>query len=233
MVPATRAELALLLDDLERIFGDRLMSVVAYGRQNRRPIPSLVDDLASCASRAGIWHRNDAATPLILTREEFSRSADAFPIEYAEMHETAAILHGVDPFAIYGGARRDDLRRACEVQVRSHLLHLREDYMECRGRAREVAALVSESARGFAVLLRHYARLEGESPSTPGELSAFATRHVGLEAHAIDDILALTEPAKAGTVDAARTFPVYLSAVEHLAHLVDRWRARPEPIEGR
>lgn len=230
MDSASRVELASLLHDLRRIFSGRLVSIVAYGAPALRPAPSLavvesltLDDLAACAAQAGGWHRAGAATPLLLTRDEFSRSADAFPIEYAEMHATATVLDGEDPFAIFGGVALDDLRRACEVQVRSHLLHLREDYLECGGRPRDVAALVADSAAGFAILLRHLARLDGLTPSTTGELAVFVAQRTHLDAHLIDDLLALADPAKKSAVDAARIFPAYLAAVANLARVVDEW----------
>lgn len=233
MYAATRVELAPVLDDLRRIFGERLVCVVGYGHPRQRPAPSLalveslsLDDLGACATRAAAWHRAGAATPLLLTRAEFSRSADAFPIEYAEMDETAVVLHGENPFAAAGHANVDDLRRACEVQVRSHLLHLREDYLECGGRPSDVAALVTDSAAGFAILLRHLARLEGSPASGPADLVAFSASRARMDARLVDDLLALADPAKRGTVDAARLFPDYLAAVAHLAQLVDEWRGR-------
>ena len=124
--------LAAALHDLQHIFGDRLQAFVAYGDANAIPAPSLAlvqtisaDDLNRCAARVLSWHRAGCATPLMLTRDEFAGSLDAFPIEYGEILDTHRVLFGADPFA--GLAIRDeDLRRACEVQVKSHLVHLRE-----------------------------------------------------------------------------------------------------------
>ena len=87
----------------------------------------------SCASRVASWHRAGCATPLLLTKDEFAGSLDAFPIEYGEILETHRIVFGVDPFAGLT-IRTEDLRRECETLVKSHLVHLRENYVECRGR---------------------------------------------------------------------------------------------------
>lgn len=234
MSSGLRAELGLLVDDLQRIFGERLLTVASYGAPAVRPAPCLAlveslrpEDLAACAARTSAWHRAGAGTPLLLTREEFRRSADAFPIEYAEIQGSAVVLHGDDPFAWSGGVAREDLRRACEVQVRSHLLHLREDYLECGGHAREVAEIVVDSAAGFTVLLRQLARLDGRTPASPSELVAFAVDRAGLDATLVDDVLALADPGKRGTIDAARLFPAYLEAVATLARTVDEWRTGP------
>ena len=77
--------------------------------------------------------------------------------------------------------RTDDLRRACEMQVKSHLLHLRENYVECRGRQSEVAALVAEAAPAFALILRRLARLDGAAAETNADLGAYAARRPGLD----------------------------------------------------
>src|SRR4051812_27425743 len=167
MATSHGGSLAAALHDLQHIFGDRLHAFMSYGRAGANPAPSLAlvrsitaDDLDRCASHAAAWHRAGCATPLLLTKEEFAGSLDAFPIEYGEILDTHQLIfgaHAFDEMAI----RPDDLRRACEVQVKSHLVHLRENYIECRGRQSDVAALVADAAPGFALLLRRLARLDG------------------------------------------------------------------------
>ena len=140
--------LAVALQDLQHIFGDRLHAVVGYGVPGAGPASCLAlvrsitaADLDECASRVTSWHRAGCATPLLLTKDEFSGSLDAFPIEYGEILETHSILYGVNPFTGLT-IRTEDLRRECETLVKSHLLHLRENYVECRGRQSDVGALV-------------------------------------------------------------------------------------------
>ena len=68
-----------------------------------------------------------SATPLLLAAHEFGRSLDAFPFEFGAILADHVVVSGSDPFD--GPPRRPaDLRRACEVQARSHLLHLREGF---------------------------------------------------------------------------------------------------------
>ena len=126
--------------ELSTIFGSRLRSVVAYGAhldgQTDGPLTclALVDSLAmsdldGCAARAGSWHRARIATPLILPVDEFRQSLDAFPLEYGEILRAHHTVFGDDILKGVSIAPAD-LRRACEAQVKSHLLHLREEYME-------------------------------------------------------------------------------------------------------
>ena len=222
--------LAETLHDLQHIFGDRLQAFVAYGPSHASPAPSVAlvrtltsDDLAACAARAGTWHRAGSATPLLLTRNEFAGSLDAFPIEYGEIIDTHRLLFGVDPFAGFS-IRHDDLRRACEVQVKSHLLHLRENFVDCGGRPSAVASMVTDSAPAFALLLRRLARLDGHPADSHVDLGAYAERRPKLDPRVVGDVLSLASGSSSGGADPARLFPAYLAAVEKLSLFIDTWK---------
>ena len=222
--------LAATLQDLQQIFGDRLEAFVAFGHADATPAPSVAllrsltaDDLTACAARAASWHRSGSATPLLLTKDEFAGSLDAFPIEYGEIIDTHRLLYGVNPFAGLT-IRPEDLRRACEVQVKSHLLHMRENFVECGGRPSAVASLVTDSAPAFALLLRRLAQLDGYPLATAADLGAFASQRPKLDPRVVGDVLALSGTTSASSVDAARLFPGYLAAVERLATFIDTWK---------
>ena len=222
--------LAATLHDLQHIFGDRLQAFVAYGQADATPSPSVAlvqtltsDDLTACAARAATWHRAGSATPLLLTKDEFAGSLDAFPIEYGEIIDTNRLLFGVDPFAGLS-IRAEDLRRACEVQVKSHLLHLRENFVECGGRPSAVAALVTDSAPAFALLLRRLAQLDGHPAGSHVDLGGYAGQRPKLDPRVVGDVLALTSRASAAGVDPARLLPAYLAAVEQLSQFIDTWK---------
>src|SRR5262245_45573787 len=110
MATSHGGSLAAALQDLQHIFGDRLLALVGYGTSNRdsgsEPARSLAlvqaitsDDLDQCAARAASWHRAGCATPLVLTQDEFAGSLDAFPIEYGEIIATHQVIFGANPFA--------------------------------------------------------------------------------------------------------------------------------------
>ena len=183
-------------------------------------------DLDACARAVHTWHRQGLATPLILPEHEFRRSLDAFPLEYAEMVRAHSTIYGRDPFediAIDSG----DLRRACERQIKGHLLHLREEYIESAGRPHEVAALVEASTPAFAALLRTVARLHGRAASDRAAATREGARAAQLPEGLVAAVLALDvrDPSGMAATDPARLFPEYLAAVEQLAMFVDRWRA--------
>ena len=201
--------------DLHEMFGDRLRSVVAYAVNERvpgTPQPLLVivealtpADLRDCAAHVVRWQESGLATPLFLETAEFPRSLDAFPLEFGAILADHVIVSGENPF---GGLQIDvaDLRRACEVQARSHLLHLREGYIETQGRSDALAALIARSSGPLLALLRSVARLKRAqfSDGVLGEIASLNGKELSSDA-------------------ARRLFPEYLSAVEHLTNEIDRW----------
>jgi hypothetical protein len=227
MSSAASAPVQGVLDDLRAIFGARLEAFVVYAPTHTpRPSVALVQsleltDLTACADRAARWQRGGAAIPVLLTRREFARSLDAFPVEFGEIIDTHETLFGDDPFAGLAVAA-GDLRRAVEGQTRSLLLHLREDYMEAAGDARAVTRLVIDSSAEFRALLTLLARLDGQRLSGR-DLAAWAADRLALDPRTISDVLHLANAAEDSGVDAVRLFPPYLAAVERLARRVDEW----------
>ncbi|HEX7796202.1 MAG TPA: hypothetical protein VF456_17690 [Vicinamibacterales bacterium] len=201
--------------DMREMFGGRLRSVVAYAvtdRTSDTPQPTLVvvdaltpADLRACAALVVKWHESGLATPLILEASEFGRSLDAFPYEFGAILADHVIVSGENPFA---GLKVDpaDLRRACEIQARSHLLHLREGYIETQGRSDALAELIARSAAPLSALLRSVARLKGISAadSVLAQVAGLNGKELSPEA-------------------ARRLFPDYLSAVEYLTGEIDQW----------
>ena len=199
--------------DLRSIFGSRLKSIVAYGNGSaREPDRTLVivdhpgiDDLRAIADRIASWHDAGLATPLLLGAHEFARSLDAFPYEFGAILSNYALVTGESPFE---GLRVDpaDLRRACEVQARSHLLHLREDYLETGGRSDALADLIARSAPAFVSLVANVKRLN------QGFVAAPVAQHI-------------ERIASGGTVTsehARQIFPDYLAATAALVEHIDR-----------
>ena len=224
-----------LASDLRRVFGDRLKTVVAYGPHldgdEHAPLTCLAlvssltaDDLHACATNAARWTRARVATPLILPEQEFRRSLDAFPLEYGEIIRAHERVFGDNPFTGVQIAP-DDLRRACETQVKSHLVHLREGYIEAGGRPAAVADLVTAAAPAFNALLRNVARLSGVMTHDRADATRRGARAAQLPDHVVADVLALEHTPGNSGVDAARLFPDYLAAVEQLARTVDAWHA--------
>lgn len=224
--------LTALVADVTRLFGTRLEAVVAYGRDRRGGQHSLVlvtsltvDDLQALALAAAGWRDAGIATPLVLPRDEFARSLDAFPLEYGEIIQTHTVLVGTDPFEGMQVAL-EDIRRAVEVRLSSHLVHLRENFIEGGGRLKAVEALVRAAAPEFASLLRRVAQLDAQSPADDRALAAWAHTRLGLDVRTLGDILALASD-DAAPVEGVRLYPEYLAVATRLRQLVDQWSVAP------
>jgi hypothetical protein len=132
------------------------------------------------------------------------------------------VISGANPFEGLT-VDRADLRRACEVQARGHLLHLREGYLETLGRGDRLAVLVVDSAPAFAALIANLARLDDAA----GDVHA-AARHVerrlALGSNTASDVVGLAGASEISSADAERMFPPYLDVVERLVQYVDGWQ---------
>jgi hypothetical protein len=228
-----------LAADLQAIFGARLRSVVIYGahaRAHSRPVhtpvqtAALVDGidyaaLSACAERAARWQRAGLDMPLLLPVHEFTQSLDAFPLEYGDIIDHHVQVAGDDLFAGHGVAG-EDLRRACEVQARGHVIHLREGFLLAGHDAAAVARLIVASAGPFAALVEAFTRVTGgPRDATPARLAGHLHRVADLPASTIERLLTIEED---GTLDAAaavQLFPPYLDLMQALVAVVDGWRA--------
>jgi hypothetical protein len=133
------------------------------------------------------------------------------------------VLAGRDPF---DGVRIDpaDARRALEVRAASHVLHLRENYIEHAGKPAAIDALVRGSAPGFAGLLSHAARLDGQPDADSRALAVWATSRIALDPRVVGDLFAIAHDDSTA-VDAVRLFPAYLDAATTLLRFIDQWSA--------
>lgn len=208
--------------DLRRVFDSRFVALVAYAPGEAIAFATSIgaDDLAALGSLAEAWHREGLTTPLVLTPEEFRRSVDAFPLEYSAILARHVLIAGHDPF---GGAQVDprDVRRACEVQAKSHLIHLRQGWLDAAGHDHELAELIASSAAPLRVLLWELMRLEGGSSND--DPVAWAHARAGLDPALVSAILDLEqEPDRAAAL--VSRLPDYLLAAERLWTFADTWQ---------
>lgn len=208
--------------DLARVFGDRLVSVVAYARTRSAAFTRSLTaaDLEALSVLADTWHRAGLETPLLLTVDEFERSLDAFPIEYQAIIDRHLVITGTPPFA---GVRVavEQLRRACEAQAKGHLIHLRQGWVDAGGHSEELSRRIVASALPLHVLLSHVANLAGRAGEDP---ETFAATEFGPNAEILRAILALEEHPE-GAPALLDRLPDYLAACERVWAFLDGWQA--------
>ena len=170
----TKPPLEQFAAQVARALGDRLVALLLYGswaRGTHVPERSDVNTLLICdtvdhglfealAPAMRDWTRAGQPAPLIFTERDWRTSADAFPIEYADMRDASRLLAGRDPWAGID-VNRDDLRRQLEHELMGKLVRLRQAYAATAGNPKQLARIVVGSAGGFFTMLRAVLRFAG------------------------------------------------------------------------
>jgi hypothetical protein len=224
-----------LARDLDDTFGARLHSLVAYaGHQADGSVHScaIVDglgfrDLVACLPMTENWHRRGIAVPLMLASGEFERTVDIFPLEYSSILADYSVVRGQDPF---GGIsiRSEDIRRATEAQAKSHLIHLREAFLESHGETTRIGRLIASSAAPLRALLTNISRLAdpafGKNP--PDEaLAEMAKSRIGISAALVREVLGSSAGGQSSIADPSALLAHYIDASQKVWEYVDRWRS--------
>jgi hypothetical protein len=232
--PSQRRAADALAIDLEEVFGRRLQALVAYsGSHGDGAVHScaVVDglsfqDLTRCLPFTDRWRQRRIAVPLMLSQDELQRTLDIFPLEYATIAADHLVVRGKDPFA--GMAIPvEDVRRATEAQAKSHLIHLREAYLESHGETTRIAEVIAASAAPLRALLRNISRLHGMDAAGMSDeaLAAMADTRMGAAAPVIRDVLAASADGPSAVTDPGHLLARYVEATERIWAFVDTWLA--------
>ncbi|HMC77024.1 MAG TPA: hypothetical protein VKH34_07815 [Vicinamibacterales bacterium] len=232
---AQQRAIDVLARDLDQIFGARLKSLVAYpGNQADGSVHScaVVDglafhDLAACLPQTEGWHHRGAAVPLMLASGELERTIDIFPLEYSSILADYLVVRGLDPFKGMAIAK-EDVRRATEGQAKSHLIHLREAFLESHGETTRIARLIASSAAPLRGLLVNIARLDNDNlGATPADetLVRMAETRIGVPGALIREILAASAGGHSTITDPSALLARYVDAAQKIWAYVDGWHS--------
>lgn len=179
--------------------------------------PQLLRSLGPAFSQ---WRKASTEPPLVMSRAEWDRATDAFPIEITDMQSAYQVVRGADP--LHGvRVERADLRKGLEREFRGKLMRLRQGYATYAPDPAALGALGLQSAATILVLLRGLLTLIGKPvPKDPLELAAAAAAAVGFEGehllhvvrHRVDREWRCQAPE----------FQNYMEAVEHSARFLDQ-----------
>ncbi|HEX6645288.1 MAG TPA: nucleotidyltransferase domain-containing protein [Gemmatimonadales bacterium] len=186
----------------------------------------VLDDVGPQALRRlgpafGEWRARTPEPPLLLSRAEWERATDVFPIEITDMQAAHRVLRGADPLAGLTVSRAD-LRRALETELRGKLLRLRQGYTLLAERPRELGALAASSAATALVLFRCLLSLvERPAPPTDGEaIVRTVSGLAGFDPDAPAEVV--RNRGQQGWRCAPGLFERYLDAIVHTARYVDQ-----------
>jgi hypothetical protein len=225
-------------DQVAQALGPRLISFLLYGSlargthvpdrsdTNTLLICDAADDalFAAMAPAVRSWTGAGNPAPLIFTEQEWSASAHAFPIEYADAREAHRVLAGRDPWAGIT-VRREDLARQLEHELLGKLVRLRQAYVALGSQRKQLARVIAGSIGGFLAILRATLRLAGETP--PPAADALVRAAGGLVGFPPERLTALVAQATGGPpLRLAPDDPLpgaYLVALARTAAFVNRF----------
>ena len=145
-----------LARDLDSVFDGRLESLVVYpGHQADGSVHSCAlvtglgfRDLTACLPLTQSWHHRGIAVPLLLSSDELRRTVDIFPLEYASILADYSVVRAVIRSRLVGlWSKKWPRGRGAG---KSHLIHLREAFLESHGETTLIARLIAASAAAAA-----------------------------------------------------------------------------------
>jgi hypothetical protein len=168
------------------------------------------------------WRDEAGALPLMLTAEEWDRSADAYPLEIAEMRTAYRVLRGTD---LLTGLQAEpaELRQALERELRGKLLRLRQGYALLSDQPRALGEFLRHSVSSVLFLCRGLLILAGRTPPPDAAGLADAAGAVaGFDGPVLSRVAAVrgVEQWECTAADARG----YLGAVQQMARYVDTYQ---------
>lgn len=138
-----------LIDDLETVFGARLIGVCMYGDAvsheyvpGKSPVNLLIilSDTSVAMLHKGVtklrqWVKRGITSPLFLSPDDFLSYAKEFPVEILSIKQLYRVLSGEDIISTVS-LRKDDLHSQCLRELRGMAVHLRREYIAAEKPAR-------------------------------------------------------------------------------------------------
>lgn len=168
----------------------------------------------------GEWRKTSIEPPLLITRSEWARASDVFPIEITDMRAARRVLRGQDPLAGLEVSPAD-LRAELERELRGKLLRLRQGYAARSGDESALGDLAARSASTVLVLLRGILTLQGRPvPSDPLQVASATAAIMGIEGEAFLGVV--RHRGQPGWRCGGSEFEAYLDAMARAAAFVDQ-----------
>ena len=234
-----------LVTQLRSAYGAQLSSVVLYGSAAAgEHVPKKSDynilvllgrfepaALAAASSVARAWNDAGNPPPMTMTTDEWRRSSDVFPMEYADIIERHRMLYGVPPFEGLSIVR-EQLRLQLEREAMGKLLQLRQGTLMAGADGGKQVELIDASISTILVLFRATLRLKGEHPAADSlEVAARVSQLGGFNEVPFTRAIrhhrgeVRIKASEAGTV-----LSQYLSGVERLDAYLDTFTTQEGPL---
>jgi hypothetical protein len=224
--------------ELEKIYGDNLKSIVAYGasindakKENFRdlnifcvltdPSPVLLVKSNKLVRR---WVKKGNNPPHFFGPRHIETSLDVFPMEFMEIKENHRLLAGTDPLKNLNVDIKN-LRHECESELKGKLIHLRTFYAGHCNKPGMIASAMIDSLPAILAGFRAALRLIGEKPPPdPKSVIELLAIRTEVNAEVFFDLISAREGLglKPRGDDALLMFERYLKEISLVAEFVDK-----------
>ncbi|MDZ7264147.1 MAG: nucleotidyltransferase domain-containing protein [candidate division KSB1 bacterium] len=224
-------------NDFKNIYGEDLIAIILYGSAARGEYIYKKSDINFLVvlSEAGIqrlraalllipkWQKRRVATPLVLTESYIDSALDSYPIEFMTMKQHYQVVYGRDVLADIHIAP-EYLRLQCERELRGKLLHLREGYLNTRGRAKAIKSLIRSSIPAFASIFAALLHLKHvDIPPRMHQLFSKTAEVFDLDEILFKKILTFKEDnIKSSSLQLNELFENYIEQIRKLIRAVDQ-----------
>lgn len=235
-LPASvRPGLKRFCEQLQKLLGDQLVSIVLYGGLAEEASLSescdvhvmvvlkevtveLLDRIAMPVQRG---RREFRLVVLLLSEDDIHRSTDVFPVKFLHMQRNHHMLYGKQLLSKLQ-IRRDHLQLRCEQEIKNLMIRLHESYLQRAPFSEQVESTLkhaySSFARSLAVLI------ELKTGNVPASMDAAieAAEGLGLNSEPLRKTLALRRGEfLPGRDELKQLYDSFMQTVRQAAKMVD------------
>ena len=236
-----------LVQQLRRVHGESLKAVVLYGSAasgeqvvghsdfNVLVIVSSIDvaQMRSLGQTMRAWAEAGNPPVLVLTEQEWLRSADIFPMEYADILERHRLLHGTIALTELV-VDQQHLRLQTEQEAMGKLLRLRRGVMVAGTDAARQTDLLRSSYSALLVIFRAVLRLHGDKPERDAtRVIQDVAAKCGFDPAPFTSVSALVRGSALSNAEVETVLAGYVRGMDILVEYLDRFTpptAAPEVV---
>ena len=158
--------------------------------------------------------------PLVMTKEELTDGVDVFPIEFLNIKQHYEVFHGEDCLADIKISKKH-LRHQLEFEFRSKLIHLREEYLQFKGKDLEHLILAAVPAI-MPILggLIHLKDLRNDWTDTE-ELFRIVTDGYGIDTQVLEDIYSIRQKSSKMSKDKEQYIEHIIRILSDIGEIID------------
>ncbi len=225
-----------VVEDLKKIYGDGLQSIILYGSGARGDyVPgksdinflvildeNAVQDLERAHHLIPRWRKREVAVPLIMTKAFIRSSLDVYPVEFLNMKRHYQVVYGEDVLKdlVFDGKA---LQLQCERELKGKLMLLRTGFLDSAGKAEDLRKLMAASITAFLSVFGALLLVRGrEIPKDRRDVVPAVAETYGLDAAPFLSCIDLREGKKdLSPGDLKTLFQSYTAEIQKLIKAVD------------